>query len=69
MQMGIQESIYEYMVSHGISIKFVADKTGIPYELLRRSFHCLRNMTANELINILKALGVKLEDVQQKKEQ
>lgn len=65
--MGIQESIYEYMVSHGISIKFVADKTGIPYELHRRSFHCLRNMTANELINILEALGVKLEDVQQKR--
>lgn len=64
--MDIQKSIYKYITSHGISIKFIADKTGIRYELLRRSFHHRRSMTANELVNILEVLGVKLEDIKDK---
>jgi len=54
------------MVTHGISIKFIADKTGMNYELLRRSLHSQRSMTANELVWILEALGVKLENIQEK---
>lgn len=61
--MDIQKSIYKYMTSHGISIKYIADKTGIRYELLRRSLHNRRNMTASELVNILEVLGVKLEQL------
>lgn len=64
--MDIQKSIYSYMITHGISIKFIADKTGINYELLRRSLHSQRSMTANELVWILEALGVKLENIQEK---
>lgn len=61
--MEVQKLIYNYIISHGISIKFIADRTDISYEMLRRSFHCQRRMTADELVLILEVLDVNLEDI------
>ena len=61
----IQRELYEYITAHGISIRFISNKTGINYEMLRRSLHSQRSMTANELVKILGVLGVKLEDIGQ----
>ena len=59
----IQWELYEYITAHGISIRFISNKTGINYEMLRRSLHSQRSMTANELVKILNVLDVKFEDI------
>ena len=59
----IQQSLAKYLKQRGIKISFVAEATGIQYELLRRSLNGNRIMTANELAAILINTDIKLEDI------
>lgn len=65
--MDTQKALYAYMRARGISIAFVAAKAGIAYELLRRSLKEERVMSADELVKVLSALGITLEELLQEK--
>lgn len=59
----IQQKLSKYMTKNGITISHVARTAGIKYELLRRSLHENRTLTADELAAILTSTEIKLQDV------
>ena len=52
--------INQAMTDTKTSISELSDKTGIRYELLRRTLHGKRKMTAQEFVTILDSLNFKI---------
>ena len=63
MSDSIQKVLYDYMRNHGISIIFIANKTGIKYELLRRSLKGERILSADEFVKVINALDIDLKSI------
>lgn len=55
------EVIKKIIESKGIKQSFIADKVGMPRELLRRSIEGKRVLKADEFIKICAVLGIDLE--------
>ncbi len=56
--MGVNEKIKQYLEEHGIKQSFLAKKTGISSDIISKIVLNQRNITANELGKISKALNV-----------
>lgn len=56
--MSVNEKIKEYIESHGITQKFLCDKTGITPEKMSNVINGKRKVTGEELLLIANALGV-----------
>ncbi len=56
--MSVNEKIKEYIESHGITQKFLCDKTGIAPEKMSNVINGKRKVTGEELLLIANALGV-----------
>ena len=56
--MSVNEKIKEYIESHGITQKFLCDKTGIAPEKMSNIINGKRKVTGEELLLIANALGV-----------
>lgn len=56
--MNIYERIYEYLISHGIQQKFVADKCGWTKVKMHHLMHGSQRMTIDEYIMICHVLGL-----------
>lgn len=56
--MEVNEKIKQYLEEHGISQAFLVNKTGIPHWIISNIVNGKRNVTANELGLISKALNV-----------
>lgn len=56
--MEVNERIKKYLEEHGITQAFLVDKTGIPKGAMSNILNSKRNLTANELGKIAKALNV-----------
>ncbi|WP_423219408.1 helix-turn-helix domain-containing protein [Ethanoligenens harbinense] len=59
--MTTSQILKEYIKNNGISISFIARKSGMSRELLRRSLEGSRNLKADEFVKICKTLS--LEDL------
>ena len=64
--MDYQKLLYKYIKSHKITIKKLSDLTGIKYELLRRSLKETRILPTNEFVEILKKLGIGIEELEKR---
>ena len=56
--MKIYQKISKYIVDNGIKQKFIADKTGIPENVLSMMLNGKRRIEADEFIEIIIALNV-----------
>lgn len=56
--MTVNEKIKQYLTDHGISQAFLVDKTGIEQVKISNIINGKRNISANELGKIAKALNV-----------
>lgn len=57
------EKLRAALKRRGITVYRLSKITGIKYELLRRSLTEERKLTAAELVEILKAAGIGLEEI------
>ena len=57
------EKLKAALKRRGITVYRLSKITGIKYELLRRSLTEERKLTAAELVEILKAAGIGLEEI------
>lgn len=62
------ETIDAHRTKQGITIKALADRCGLNYELTRRAMNGTRQMTAAEFLAICQALGLTLQDFQPEEE-
>lgn len=56
--MTMEEKLDAYISGHGMKIKFVAQKAGIPYQRLQTSLNGTRKIKADEFIAVCETLGV-----------
>ncbi|MCR5112712.1 MAG: helix-turn-helix domain-containing protein [Acholeplasmatales bacterium] len=56
--MSVNEKIKQYIEDHGITQKFLCDKTGISIVTMSKIINSNRKVTGEELILIAKALDV-----------
>ncbi len=59
----IEKRVKSVLKKHHISMYQVAKKSGIRYELLRRSMALKRTLSANELVLILKVTDIAYEEI------
>lgn len=59
--MDCNKKIAEYVESHGITQKFLCDKTGITPEKISNILNNKRKITGDELINLCNVLGLNLD--------
>lgn len=57
------EKLRAALKRRGITVYRLSKITGIKYELLRRSLTEERKLTAAELVEVLKAVGIGLEEI------
>ena len=56
--MNAAEVIKNHIVSNGIKLSFLSEKSGVNYELLRRSLDGDRVLKADELLSIIAVLKI-----------
>lgn len=61
--MSVQSKLNQYIKDNGIKLTYLAKKSGLKYELLRRCLLCDRKMSADEFVAVLGALQLEVKDI------